>query len=171
MLIPVVNVLVAINYAGSHLEPLIRNIGIHMRDKFLNAYDDALDGSREYWTQWGSESALSAMYITAAAAMNTFFVSFLVTKFPEYSAKIPFNTPDWTVYISIASFIIVGAIILHTITGMLHQIYKSYTTMHPEYAKQPFEHWYAKNREEAIAKRDAIVKVPVRTTANDVSGL
>lgn len=171
MLIPGVNIIVAIAYAGNHLEPLIDRLGTHMRDKFINAYDDALDGSREYWTQWGSESALSSLYIFGAFLVNTFCVSFLVTKFPEYSAQIPFSTPDWTFYISIASFIIVDGIILHAISGMAHQVYKKYTTLHPEYAKLPFEAWYIRLREEAIAKRDAIVKVPVRTTAIDNSGL
>ena len=162
MLIPGVNIIVALRYAGSHLNPLIARLGSHLRDKFVNAYDDALDGSREYWTQWGSESALSSLYIAGAFLMNTFCVTYLATKFPEYSAQIPFAAPDWTFYISIATFIIVAAIILHTIFGMLHQIYKAYTSFHPEYAKVPFEAWYVRLREEAIAKRDAVVKVPVR---------
>ena len=169
MLIPGVNIIVALNYAGSHLNPLISNLGIHMRDKFTNAYDDALDGSREYWTQWGSESALSSLYIGLAFLMNTFSVSFLATRFPEYFARVPFAVPDWTFYISIGTFIIVAAIILHTISGMLHQIYKNYTTLHPEYSKVPFEAWYIRLREEAIAKRDKVVKVPVRSGEPEIN--
>lgn len=155
MLIPVINILVAVNYAGTRLSNLPNRLLSHMYDKFVESKDDeALDGSREYWTQWVSESCLSGLYIIAAFLVNTFAVTALTTKFPEYSAQIPFSTPDWTFYISMASIIIVASISLSSIFGMLHQIYKAYTTMHPEYAKDGFRYDYNTARQRATAARE-----------------
>lgn len=154
MLIPGLNVFVAIKYATERVGNLPTRLMSHMTENFIHSRDDALQGSREYWTQWATESCLSALYIIAAFLMNTFVANGLTTNYPEYAANIPFSTPDWTFYISIASIIIVASIVLGSIFGMLHSIYKAYTTMHPEYVKGEFRYDYRCARERATEARE-----------------
>lgn len=171
MLIPGVNIVVALGYASNHLHPLIARFYGKMEANFHNAIDDAMIGTKEYWAALLSESFLSVGYGIAAFAVNTYVVSYLLTKIPEEMTRIPFDAGDWTSYIGYAMLIAIVAIISHTLFSMLHSIYKAYTTLHPEYAKQPFQRYYKESREKAIAERAALVEVPVRTTAIDNSGL
>lgn len=155
MLIPGLNLIVAIHYAVNRLGNLPNSLMAHMYNRFVASRDDeALNDTREYWTQWMSESSLSFLYAAMAFIVNNFAISYLYDKFPEYSARIDFNAPDWVTYFCTGTYIIITAIIVHCIFSMLHQIYKAYTTMHPEYVKGEFRFDYRTARERATEARE-----------------
>lgn len=167
MLLPGINVVVALGYAGVHTGDLNKHLYSAMQESFQNANDDALNGTREYWTTLLSESLLSLLYASIAVAVNLTAVNFLAVKYPAIIDSVPgsFTIVEWVTFLNYGLLIAVAAILLKVLFNMLHSIYKAYTQYHPEYAKDPLPQYYLDQRAKAISKRDAVVKVPVRQPA------
>lgn len=160
MLIPGVNLFKSLAYTSDNLYSLPKEYYAKLYNNFEQGYENPLQGSREYFATWLSQSILSIGYIVMAFFVNHYCVQFLSERWPEYFVYA--SIPDWVAYVGYAFFLITVATVMYSIFNLLHSIYKAYTQCHPEYCKQPLPQHFLERQEKAIAARTALVAVPVR---------
>lgn len=150
-LIPGVNLIVVSCYVYGKLESIPSDHSRFIRERFFNAEEDPLKGTKEYWSQWWVQGFLSIVYLSEAYIVNTLFFAKAIVIFPDLPKAS--DIPGYVQWACLATALWVIGYTIKVSFSMLHGIWSNYRNYDLKHHTVPLDRYYIEQREKAIEAR------------------